>query len=216
MKDVALNSIVAAIGDFKCLISWEKDMQHANIDLAFEDYEDTVADLLSSNYKTFDTNLARFLAMLNDVDPFTSIVRKLPDVAFENWYENAIGTVKSMVGSGDLNWPKNSDEYLAMRVALLRHIASGKEDVPNFCSKFMYAGRHFDDMIAEFADQIIEPVARDIQKRAQRSVPPGGDLRHIPAPAPDHPPWYQRPLGMVVIGVIITIIGGLALAFILG
>lgn len=188
----------------------------ADINQAFEDYEDAVSDLLSSHYNNFNTNLARFLAMLYEVEPHKSVTQSLPDVEFELWYEDAVSTVKGMVGSGKLNWPSDSDEYLAMRIALLRYIDSGKEDVPNFCSKFMYAGRHFDDMIAEFNDQFVEPTARDLQKRVERSVQSANDFDYSLVVSQQEPPWYQRPLGMILLGLIVAIFGGLAVALIAG
>lgn len=142
-----------------------------NTDELLEDYDDLATDLVSSNYQLFPSRLSQFLTFLDETESVSKILaEKLPYVDFDNWYEEAKTTVKGMVGSGHLAWPPSRMESLSMRLSLLRHINAGEEDIPNFCSKFMYSDNNFNVMVQDFADQIVDPTARDIRKLLERSL----------------------------------------------
>jgi len=144
---------------------------HVNIEEVLEDFDDLASDLVSTSYQLFDSRLKQFLAFLDETEIVSkTLAEKLPYVDFDIWYENAKTTVKGMVGSGHLDWPSSQMESLSMRLSLLRHISEGKEDIPNFCSKFMYSDNNFNVMVQDFAEQIIDPTARDIRKLLERSL----------------------------------------------
>jgi len=117
------------------------------------EYEVAADDVLNSDYSLFDSNLKRFLHLLKN-NPYMLYVNEvvLPDVDFIQWYEDACKTVKSMVGSGTLDWPPDRRENLSMQLALLKHMEEGRVDPPKLCSKFMYAGKYLDDCVSKVND----------------------------------------------------------------
>jgi len=193
-------------------MTFQKDFVEASTE-----FDDRLEDAAGSHYNTFQSKLKRFVRYIYDNQYYLKAVSSLPTVDFQTWYQTALGTVRGMVGSGKLDWPENDKENLAMRIQLIRHIADGKEDVPNFCSKFMYSGSYFNDMIYEFADQLLRPTARDLQKLAiklhENQLP-----ESVPKEQPErlHKAWYERPLGIIGIGLLITIVGGLVIARLTG
>jgi len=186
------------------------DWNQQELNQVLSEYEAAADDVLNSDHSSFDSNLKRFLHLLN-THPYLSYVNEvvLPDVDFSQWYENACKTVKSMVGSGTLDWPSDRKENLSMQLALLEHMAKGKEDPPNLCSKFMYAGKYLDDCVSKVNEQITESFIRDyrrvLENIAEQAIAEGGNEQSV-----SKPHWYQRPLGIVVLGLIVTIVGGLA------
>jgi hypothetical protein len=186
------------------------DWNQQELNQVLSEYEAAADDVLNSDHSSFDSNLKRFLHLLNTY-PYLSYVNEvvLPDVDFSQWYENACKTVKSMVGSGTLDWPSDRKENLSMQLALLEHMAKGKEDPPNLCSKFMYAGKYLDDCVSKVNEQITESFIRDyrrvLENIAEQAIAEGGNEQSV-----SKPHWYQRPLGIVVLGLIVTIVGGLA------
>ncbi|MDA3821289.1 MAG: hypothetical protein PF450_01565 [Bacteroidales bacterium] len=180
------------------------------------EYDATTYDVLNSDYSSFNSNLKRLLNLLEN-HPYFSYMNEvvLPEVYFPQWYDDACKTVKSMVGSGTLDWPTDRKEYLSMQLSLLNHIAKGNEDPPNLCSKFMYAGSRLDDCVTKVNQNIVEPFIRDywrvFKSIADQAISQGGISNKIPSPH-----WHQRPLGIIILGLIVTIVGGLVVLKISG
>jgi hypothetical protein len=88
-------------------------------------------------------------------------------------------------------------------------MAKGKEDPPNLCSKFMYAGKYLDDCVSKVNEQITKSFIRDyrrvLENIAEQAIAERGNEQSV-----SKPHWYQRPVGIVVLGLIVTIVGGLA------
>jgi len=178
-----------------------------------QDFEDLANALLNSNYSTFTAKLNRFLSFLDESSIANKVLQnQLPEVDFESWYEEACSTVKSMVGSGTLTWPSNSKEHITMTLALLKRIGSEEEDVPAFCRKFMYSENNFNTLVNDFNAQIVEPFCRDIFKLIQRNIDVTDNSQIQKAGAASLVSWYQKPIGLIGIGLFITIVGGLFVA----
>jgi len=180
-------------------------------DQIVEDYDDFIDDLLSSSHQTFPDKLKRYLSFIDDCAPINVVLSKeLPSVEFESWYGSAKQSVGSMVGSGNLDWPTNKNESIAMHIELMRHVSQDFDLLLNFCLDFLYSENHFDIMVSDFNSQIIEPTVRDIKKLFLRSRAPS---KVLPAQSIEKQvTWYQRPVGIIGIGLFITIVGGLFLA----
>jgi hypothetical protein len=182
-----------------------------------DDYDDLVSDLTSSNYSTFELKLKQYVSFCVESDEMSRLItEKLPYVEFELWYEKCESTQGSFVGSGELSWPLDKLENLSMRFELLKYIADGKTDVPNFCCCFMYSQNNFNIMVMEFNEQIVEPIARDIRKLLTRSGM-HNEVKPIPVEiVKSSDSWYQRPIGVIGISLFVTILGGVATAKALG
>lgn len=182
------------------------------LEKVIEDYDDLVGNLLSSNHSTFESRLKQFFAFV-DADPVKSVMDTLPDVDFDEWYKSAKSTVGSFVGSGNLDWPTDLKENTSMHVSLLRKISEGQFSVPDFCVDFLYSENNFNVMVMDFNEQIVSPVTSDIRKMIVRSLrEPAGKPSVISSEEKSTPHWYQRPVGMIGIGLLVTILGGVAVS----
>ncbi len=143
-----------------------------NLHQIIEDYDDIVDDILSANYQTFPGRLKKYTAFIDDCAPIKDVLlNELPVVDFDSWYSTAQETAGGMVGSGTLNWPANNMESIAMHVALIRHISKDFNLLLNFCVDFLYSENHFDIMVSDFNNQIVELTSRDIKKIFARANP---------------------------------------------
>jgi hypothetical protein len=102
-----------------------------------------------------------------------------------------------MVGSGNLAWAQDRTERLGQKFALFRHFANRENAYIEFCQKFMYAGRRFDDMIAEINEQLFNPFARDTLKELFKHSSLETKSLDIPAsdrvvPVDHNSPEYQQ------------------------
>ena len=194
------------------------EWDYQEINHLITEYDSVSDELLNSDNSSFSSNIKRFIHLLNDHEYFIYVNEVvLPNVNFNEWYSNACTTVKSMVGSGPLEWPIERKEYLSMQLSLLNYIADGKEDPPNLCSKFMYAGTYLDDCVDKVNEQITEGFIRNYKllfiNTAEQAISELGETKENNTST--HA-WYQRPIGMVLLGVIVTVIGGLILLKITG
>ena len=148
------------------------EISRSEFEEIIQEYDCAVNDVEFSTYDTFYLNLKIFLKLLNENNFFAHIINSsLPQGNFDQWYIEAKKTVKGMVGSGNLEWPLIKEQRLSMQKSLLESLADKKEDIPNFCSKFMYAGSKLDDCGSKFNEQIFSPFARDLKRLIEKKIP---------------------------------------------
>ena len=129
---------------------------------AFEEFRDYGQDLARSTYQTVDNSLRRFVSKM-DSEPIASVLASaLPPVDFDSWYTAAQATVGSMVGSGELDWPVDASQRVALQAELLRRLAAENPNLLMFCYEFCYASTYHNDNIRLFAEQILSPFRRDL------------------------------------------------------
>jgi hypothetical protein len=177
-----------------------------------EDYDDLVENILSSNHSTFEPRLKQFFTFI-DSDPIKRIVGSLPEVDFDEWYKEAKSTVESFLGSGDLDWPADLKENTSMHLSLLRKISDGQLSVPDFCIDFLYSDNNYDVMAMDFNEQIVSPLTSDIRKLVVRYLASTTEVQLTSLNTQsDETQWYQRPIGMIGIGLFVTILGGIVVS----
>ena len=80
--------------------------------------------LMVSGHQNADNLLKRFVHL---VAPDTSLgalsAQLLPAVDFPTWYAASVGTMGASQGSGDLDFPIETRERVAMQLELLREVA---------------------------------------------------------------------------------------------
>jgi hypothetical protein len=122
------------------------------------------ADVARASHQTLTNAIQRYVKRL-DAEPLAAAVDTvLPHVGFDAWYAAALGTIKSMVGSGKLNWPPDAPERVAMQAELLRRMAGGQIDPIQYTYNFHYVENRFSSNIAQFIAQDFEPFHRDLRR----------------------------------------------------
>ena len=127
---------------------------------------------LGAHHSDFAHNLALVFAHI-EATPFLSAMKDetTRGLDFIGWYEPAKDTVTpGKYGSGTLDWPKDVDPYLGMRLLLLQHIASGEEDVEAYCAHFLPKNPRFAYQNNAFCEAIAQPALGEFVHRATSAV----------------------------------------------
>jgi hypothetical protein len=144
-------------------------------------YDLLTAEVLTSKSSMLPQHLAIWFERLDNTPGVGSLIGSLDEaVNFPAWKAEREATVKSMVGSGELRWPKERERRLGMQLALFREIAEEKFDAFDFAHNFFYADNNVDDTVSEFVVQVFGPMSRDLrlflQERSEEA-----EERPIPA-----------------------------------
>jgi hypothetical protein len=152
------------------------------IDL-LRDFDDATHDVAYSNSGTFEANLARWFEVIDEALALNRVIAELvQSVDVDGWYKECSDTQGSFIGSAKLIWPAGQ-KRLAMQVALMRAISSGKPDYGDVDNTF-FGNVKYDDMVAELNQQIFSPMARDLRKHIERRYRSLSDIEKV-APASD-------------------------------
>jgi hypothetical protein len=142
----------------------------AECDEFAEEYQDRIDDLLGAQHRNFSLRLSDWLDLLDESRFSKRIVQSLEaHVDFREWYNVALTTRGSMVGSGTLDWSRDRTERLGQQLGLMRFLAKEEMAFVSFTSDFLWGGKKLDDNVDLLNDQIIRPFARDLLKHIQKS-----------------------------------------------
>lgn len=126
-------------------------------------YNELTDAVTSAKHQFFKDHLVNFFDTIDLTPNAARVVHGLETrVNFPKWYEECQKSTGSMVGSGELTWPKDKVDKLAMKVALLRAMSTGELDVYNFCSAFLYTDNDFDVHVYDVSQQIFLPTTREL------------------------------------------------------
>lgn len=154
---------------------------------SLQDLSEAISDFRDASFQSCESVLNRLLISL-DEEPIAGFLGAvLPQVDFDAWHAKATGTVRSMVGSGVLEWPADRPSRVAMQIALCRAIVSKSVRFLDFVHQFMYTGRDLSGHVDGFATKLLDPMLRDINRltesrpvpsvlfEAMGNLPPSGD-----------------------------------------
>jgi len=134
-------------------------------------FEDFAGDLERSDMNTFDDRLKLLMAYCKSDPVFSNIHEQLinmPSVNFQEWHDKVKSTVGGMVGSGDLSFPVDLEERMALMYQLLDRIDRKEIDLIGFAHNFFVTGDSRIDSISDaFNDAVVEPLARELAYRIE-------------------------------------------------
>jgi hypothetical protein len=94
----------------------------------------------------------------------TTIRRLQNDLDFKGWYEKQLATVRSMAGSGKLDFGTDKEKSLGMRLLLFREFAEKRMEVYQFAHRFVYSRGDINDLTRGVVEQLFEPLARELRR----------------------------------------------------
>jgi hypothetical protein len=147
----------------------------SNFRAVYNELSDAVT---SAKYQFFQDHLENFFRNIDDTLRVHRVVADLESrVDFPTWYAECKETMGSMVGSATLTWPKDRNDRLAMRVALLRAISNRNPDFDEFCQYFLYTANDYDVHVSDISRQIFLPTTRELIRYIEQNF----DSADIPA-----------------------------------
>lgn len=140
---------------------------------SLHDLEDTVSDFRSSSFQSSPSLLARLVAEMRE-EPLAGFLRSvLPQVDIQTWLKEGRATIGSIIGSGNLQWPADRSERVAMQIALCEALASKQIDFVDFVHHFYHSGSNLQAHVHSFTAQLLDPLLRDVRRLTNtRAIPP--------------------------------------------
>jgi hypothetical protein len=138
----------------------------SNFRAVYNELTDAVAN---SKHQFFKDHLENFFDTIDQTPNAARVVSELEArVDFPGWYETCKQSIGSMVGSGELTWPRDKTDKLGVKVAMLRAMSSSELDIYDFCSSFLYTDNNFDTHVYDVSQQIFLPTARELLRYVER------------------------------------------------
>lgn len=148
-----------------------KEITAGKIRRSLRRFEDFAGDLARSDMNTFDDRLNLLMDYCKTDQVFSVIHAQLmsaPNVDFDTWHQQVRSTIKSMVGSGNLTFPTNLEERMALMYQLLNKINEKEVDLFDFTNNFFATSdNRIDSDIYAFNQAIVEPLARELSYRIE-------------------------------------------------
>lgn len=133
-------------------------------------FQDFASDLIRSDMDTFADRLAVFIHFCDSDEFFSEINKQMESRAkdlFDTWLLERMKTVGGMAGSGDLTFPVDLDERMAIQFEILRRINAGAMDVLGFTHQFFSIGSHISDHIRALNEAVTKALAREMKYRLE-------------------------------------------------
>jgi hypothetical protein len=103
-----------------------------------------------------DNALQRFVSLLAPGTPLGDLSdARLPKVDFATWYAVAVASMGAVVGGGELDFPIQTAERVAMQLELLREVARDPQGIRGF--GFIFLRGDWDQRARAFAVEIVAP-----------------------------------------------------------
>jgi predicted nucleotide-binding protein len=127
----------------------------------FRQIENTVNDLRSAEFNTFDRHIKKLSRLLHSgaLEPISSAL--IADVDLDAWIKSGEATQGGMVGSATLEWPSDPQKELGLVILLIDRFAQIPDAAMDFSHTFYYTGNKLTANVQNMAAQMIVPFARD-------------------------------------------------------
>lgn len=143
-----------------------KEFRPSQIHRSIGLFNDYASDLSSSNYHSWEDRLARFCNYCQTDPVFSNIHEQLNAMAasgFDEWLEGCNQTVRSMVGSGRLVFPLETDLRISYMYELLVRMNTGAIQWQRFVTNFLYPGSsRYDDYLFALNEAVTDVLIREL------------------------------------------------------
>jgi len=140
----------------------EQAVSNGSIDQTiFRQIENTISDLRSAEYNTFDRHIKKLSRILHSetLEPISSALTKGIDL--DAWITAGENTQGGMVGSATLEWPSDSLKELGLVILLIDRFAEDSNAAFDFSHTFYYVSGKYTANLQSMTAQMIVPFARD-------------------------------------------------------
>lgn len=148
---------------------------------SFRKFDDLVGDLLTAKYQTWGDALSRLLSHC-ETDPVMQVVisplKNDSRVNAQQWWSDAVSSVRGMVGSGHYSLPANDDEQTALLYQILLLVDQGNVDLTAF-STSVYGVSKFQGMVDTVNQELVRKFTREVSYRLKEVAEDIGDQQEV-------------------------------------
>lgn len=152
---------------------------------SFRKFNDCVTDLFAAVFQTWGDAFTHLIHHCEN-DPVMRVVteplRANTAVNAKEWYQKAVASRGSMVGSGRYTLPTDDDERTALLYHFLLLVETGEVDYFQFCITF-YGTSKGQDAVATFNREIVQKFTREVSYRLAEVTSDIGDVAEVPREA---------------------------------
>ncbi len=134
---------------------------------SFRKFNDLVDDLMSAKFQTWGNTMTRLVTHC-ETDPVMQVVTQPlktdPRVNARKWWDDAVASVRGMVGSGDYTLPADDDERTALLYQVLLVLENENVDFSQFCIS-VYGHTNYQDMVDTFNRELVYKFTREVSYR---------------------------------------------------
>ena len=142
----------------------------------FEEINNAILDLQSSELQTFEWSLKRLNELLNDEVLKVHNDELTENLNLEKLLEDSSNTGGSFVGSSKLLLPTDMKERLGYIILLVNWLSNDTNEVLDFCHHYFYSGNKIIAGIHSFNRQVLIPFARDYKNYITRK---GANMEYL-------------------------------------
>ena len=151
------------------------------VERSFRKFDDLVGDLLSSKYQTWGDALSRLLSHC-ETDPVmqvvTSPLKADSRVDAQKWWNDAVDSVRGMVGSGEYSLPSDDDERTALLYQVLLLVDGGAVNLATFSMSVYGVSKH-QEMVNTFNQELVRKFTREVSYRLNEVAEDIGDQQEV-------------------------------------
>lgn len=127
----------------------------------FKQINNTVLDLQGATHQTYPSLIKAMGKLLRhgDLEPFNAKLTHGLDL--EAFLAANPRTRGSMIGSGTLDWPEDTEKTLGLKLLLIQKFADNPDFVLHFSHDFFHVGNTHNGCLRAMTGQLIVPFARD-------------------------------------------------------
>ena len=155
------------------------------VERSFRKFEDIVNDLFNAKFQTWDNTFTHLITHCEEdsvMKLVTEPLRSNCNIDAEKWYNNAMNSVRSMVGSGHYELPYDDNERTALLYQFFLLLLNNKVDFTGFCLG-QYGTTGYQDSVHYFNQELILKFTREVSYRLDEIRDDLGDQQNVPREA---------------------------------
>jgi hypothetical protein len=136
-------------------------------------YDELTDEVNRARYQFLPDHIANWFKTLDTTPRVSAIIKRLESgVDYRPWRHELARSVRNV----HIEWPKEPDQALGMKLSLFRNFTKeGPDDVATFGFSFLRSGTNVNDNARGVIEQIFMPMARELRRYLER------ELSEIPA-----------------------------------
>lgn len=145
----------------------EKMYSKREVERSFRKFSDIVSDLMAARHQTWGNSFDHLMEHCRNDQIMQNVLAPLArnkNIDAVSWYQVAMSTTGSMVGTGRYTLPYDDEERTALLYHFFVQIAEKKVDLSSFCLN-MYGTSGFQDMATVLNNELVAKFTREIQYR---------------------------------------------------
>lgn len=162
----------------KVLVMKQEKFTRREVDRAFRKFKDLSNDLFNAKFQTWGDSFTHLITHCEQnpvMQVVTAALQENKNVDARKWYQDALDSVRGMVGSGQYKLPTDDEDRTALLYQFFLLIETENIDITEFCVA-VYGVSEYQEMVAHFNRELVTKFTREVSYRLDEIIEDiGGD-----------------------------------------